>query len=573
MKNSILNFAASLVIAAFCFISCDKSSNQENTFKYLAVQIDEGDNWSIVDEDGNIVVDREYSSDYKISPISNDGTYWVYSDSEKRYQLFSIDSPKHPIINTEYEQALRFVNNKAFVCDGNNPIQIINEKGEIIKTLPKDICEVSLPAKLVSQHKRFLYKNNKGLYGYLDKEGNIIIPAKYQNAKHFSDDLALVKREINSSQWDVIDQFGEVVYGRIDENKYDLDYDYSFSNGMIAATEVNEEGALVYLNKNGEIALRPKKIYKKGPQYECGPEGFSFKDGIAVVIDKSDNVCVIDEQGECIIRPGKYSKIHFLGNGHFAVASNENNKWKIVDINDNPISDNSFGQLLYLKLGDKYIAYDKVFYLVNQKGEEVKNVEFDNIDWVANNQITYVDFEHIAAELVQNLDSTGYTPLNGNIRPKEIASIFNLAPQENLRNKRYIELPSDTIDNIWVEVSVNFNARAQVEKTHYETVSDGWFAYRRTISDGWNWNDDAELADIYLEIKNLPFYSSNSLQNLCKKIEEALLQKGFKKLDDQYSYEACNGNSYTVISLNSRDKFSITIYPNRNFSELDNECF
>ena len=44
-------------------------------------------------------------------------------------------------------------------------------------------------------------------------------------------------------------------------------------------------------------------------------------------MDKNDNVCVINEQGESLIRPGKYSKIQYLGNGQFAVESNESSEW------------------------------------------------------------------------------------------------------------------------------------------------------------------------------------------------------------------------------------------------------
>lgn len=572
MKTNIFNVGASLILVAFCFISCNKSSNEENSSKYLPVQIAAGDNWSIVDEEGNIVVDREYSLDTEISPITENGTYWVYSNSDKLYQLFSIHSPKRPIISSEYGQALRFVNNKAFVCDGNNPIQIINEKGEIIKTLPKDICEVSLPDKIVAHHDRFLYKNNKGLYGYLDEEGNIIIPATYYNAKHFSDGLALVKREKTSYEWDIIGTSGDIVYGKIDENQYHFDYDYSFSNGMIAVNEANEERALVYLNKNGEIALRPRKIYKKGSESNCGPKGYLFKDGIAVVMDKNDNVCVINEQGESLIRPGKYSKIQYLGNGQFAVESNESSEWKIVDINDNQISDKNFGRFTFLKLGDKYIVYDKVFYLVTQKGEEVKNVEFNNINVRGRNQIIYIDVEQIAKEFVQKIDSTGFIPFKGKTLPKDIASIYNLKPQEHLRYKKYIELPNDTINSYTTEISVNFNERPQVEKHHEEIISDGWFAYRKIVSDGWGWNNNAQIEDIYIEFKDIPFYvDENFKKNLQKKIGEELVKKGFIELDN--SFEARNGNSYTSISIDfsSSDKF-IYISPNRNYSEINTDC-
>ena len=218
------------------------------------------------------------------------------------------------------------------------------------------------------------------------------------------------------------------------------------------------------------------------------------------------------------------------------------------------------------------IAYDKVFYLVTQKGEEVKNVEFNNINVSGRNHIIYIDVEQIAKEFVQKVDSTGFIPFKGKTLPKDIASIYNLKPQEHLRYKKYIELPNDTINSYTTEISVNFNERPQVEKHHEEIISDGWFAYRKIVSDGWGWNNNAQIENIYIEFKDIPFYvDENFKKNLQKKIGEELVKKGFIELDN--SFEARNGNSYTSISIDfsSSDKF-IYISPNRNYSEINTDC-
>lgn len=578
MKTSIFNVGASLILVAFCFISCNKSSNEENSFKYLPVQIDAGDNWSIVDEEGNIVVDREYSSNDELSPISNNGAYWVYSNAGKTCQLYTIHSPKKPIVNTEFGQASCFINGISFVCDGVNPIQIINEEGKLIKTLSKDINLVTIPSNFNNTTTRIPFKDKTGKFGYLDLEGNISIPAKYYTATHFYDDFALAKQDSSSSEWNIIGTQEDIIYGKIDERKYEFNNDYIFSEGKIGVTE-KASGSLIYLNKKGEIALSPSKTYKKGITfkngrlyYQCGRDGFVFKDGFAVVVDKNDNVCVIDEQGECIIRSGKYSRINNLGKGYFAVERNDENTWEIVDKNDDLVLNEEFPIITNYKLGENFIVYDDGVYLRSINKKETKERKFHFTDFEVNNTVEYIDVEQIAKEFVQKIDSTGFIPFKGKTLPKDIASIYNLKPQEHLRYKKYIELPNDTINSYTTEISVNFNERPQVEKHHEEIISDGWFAYRKIVSDGWGWNNNAQIEDIYIEFKDIPFYvDENFKKNLQKKIGEELVKKGFIELDN--GFEARNGNSYTVIDIvfSSSDKH-IYISPNRNYSEINTDC-
>ena len=156
--------------------------------------------------------------------------------------------------------------------------------------------------------------------------------------------------------------------GKIDLNKYELIFPYSFSEGKIAVTEKTDERALVYLNSKGEIALRTNKIFLNGRSYLCGPEGNLFKDGIAVVVDQNNNACVIDEQGEYLIRPGKYSNINYIGKGNFVVS--KNNRWYIINKNDDIISEELPGQILFVdnnQIGNNYILANpnRTFGIVN----------------------------------------------------------------------------------------------------------------------------------------------------------------------------------------------------------------
>jgi hypothetical protein len=70
------------------FTCCDSSKG----IKYMAVQLEKGDDWSIIDEDGNVVVKEEYDKDDIVSMVYENDVFWVKSN--KKYNLYSIDSPK-----------------------------------------------------------------------------------------------------------------------------------------------------------------------------------------------------------------------------------------------------------------------------------------------------------------------------------------------------------------------------------------------------------------------------------------------------------------------------------------------
>lgn len=63
-----------LLIATLIISGCDRQLSN-NSFKYIPAQIEKGDNWSIIDQNGEVIVRNEYSEDSKLSPISDNGTH------------------------------------------------------------------------------------------------------------------------------------------------------------------------------------------------------------------------------------------------------------------------------------------------------------------------------------------------------------------------------------------------------------------------------------------------------------------------------------------------------------------
>lgn len=98
-----------------------------------------------------------------------------------------------------------------------------------------------------------------GMYGYLDRNGNLAIPAIFTCAHPFSEGLALVStskmpRHYNSAEWK------NVRYGFIDTSgefviPQKFNYGSSFHDGL---ARMNVVGDSIYIDRTGEVVLKPK---------------------------------------------------------------------------------------------------------------------------------------------------------------------------------------------------------------------------------------------------------------------------------------------------------------------------
>ncbi|MCB0644025.1 MAG: WG repeat-containing protein, partial [Phaeodactylibacter sp.] len=79
-----------------------------------------------------------------------------------------------------------------------------------------------------------------GLYGFIDRHGQQIIPAIYEDAGMFSDGLAPVMVD---GRWGFIDRDGRVIIPP------ELDLVQSFKNGLAL---IEQEGRFAYINKIGK---------------------------------------------------------------------------------------------------------------------------------------------------------------------------------------------------------------------------------------------------------------------------------------------------------------------------------
>ena len=266
MKN-ICTQLCCLMFLALYLTSCGGGSDKSDfKFDYLAVQIEKGDNWSIMDANGKILVKEEYSPEDEISVVSPEGVYWVKSGIDGKFRLYSIDSPKQPIISDEYAYVTIFMDGRSFVSDGENPIQVIDTKGKVRNTLSKEIRAVMSFESIMSD--RIAYVNKNGDCGYLDMDGDIVVEAQYYQVYPFSDGVALVENA-DENKLHIIANNGKEK-GTIDLDRYEVANFFFlpiYKEGKLAVTEKANHNRLLYLGKNGEKVLEFPKNYERTGLY------------------------------------------------------------------------------------------------------------------------------------------------------------------------------------------------------------------------------------------------------------------------------------------------------------------
>lgn len=533
-----------MAVAACVFISCG-GKKQERSLEYLPVQMEKDGNWSIVDTDGKVVVDNEYAPEDGISDIYDDGQYWVKSGD--KYRLFNISSPKKPITDDEYDGVTDFSEGRAFVSHVGEPIQMIDCKGKVLTTLSKEVKAV----KSSFNDGMAIYTDTNDKFGYIGLNGEIAIKAKYDLSYGFNEGYAITYMNDKVA---IIDKKGNKTGDVPARHLYAL-----FQEGK--AAKMNFSDRLVFVNHKGETVLKPKKEYTSVYGGAMG-----FVDGYCVVQTKDNELAVIDDKGETVIRTGKYKNLLNCGNGIFVAKSND--KYGLIDKDDNKLIDFKYDEYGCRTSTDKYIFKDGSSYiLVDKDGNEVKGVEFASIAYGITTGVTFTDIKGGVSAIIEPLSTTtGYEPIKGKLSAPDIAAIYRMKP-DSTNFSTDIELPESKAGEWKMVVTLEFNERVTKHNMHMETVDDGWFAHEKMVDDGWSWNPDAMLSAVYLHVN----VTGAKVSDVSAALDKALVAKGFKAVGDAPIYEAKRANGkYIHISIredSSKSTITLVCNPNSNYSE------
>lgn len=156
----------------------------------------------------------------------------------------------------------------------------INAKGEIVFPFKNTDIQIDRSAKVfpLSDNRRKVHLHDASnqqsyySYGYLDENNSLVIPATFEDASNYSEGLAAVCRHEGSQPyWGYIDKEGHVV----------IDYKYTnvpgdFHDGFAKVTKKNRK--VVFINKEGQVV---------SPEYD---EATDFYNGYAFVVVTNNGI-------------------------------------------------------------------------------------------------------------------------------------------------------------------------------------------------------------------------------------------------------------------------------------------
>lgn len=205
---------------------------------------------------------------------------------------------------------------------------------------------------------RIVFYDENDLYGYLDYEGNIVIPAQYSYANLFQGGVA----QVTLNDEDVfIDLSGKELFKRstiadqFEEEVYGPDI-YTFSDGL---ARVETYSAAGYIDKSGKFVI-PMGKYSGGSD---------FGSGVVQVFDEDYNSFFIDKEQERLFEPNEDYTYNVFVNGRSIIYNYDNEQYGVVnqagEIIAKPLFDYAEDFVGHLALYKEVGKYG----VINQKGE------------------------------------------------------------------------------------------------------------------------------------------------------------------------------------------------------------
>jgi WG containing repeat len=232
------------------------------------------------------------------------------------------------------------------------------------------------------EEKLYMIIFNKS-YGFIDKNGKVVIEPKYDIADHFLEGRAPVKTQ---EKWGFIDKSGEIVI----EPKFDRAYSF---NGGLASVKI--EGKYGFIDKTGKVVIEP--MYDLAIQFSEGLAAVKI-DGKYGFIDKSGKVVIdpkfqqpsffkeglasvkiegkydfIDKSGKMVIEP-KFDSIDSFSQGLARVEIER--KWGFIDKTGKMVIEPKFDGATSFRKGLALVKIEDQSFLIDKTGEVIDGPYF-----------------------------------------------------------------------------------------------------------------------------------------------------------------------------------------------------
>jgi hypothetical protein len=189
----------SIAIIIALLASCGGGDKEISVVELIPVK--SGKYFQYIDKDGKIIINPQFGeatvfrNNLALVKTSGDEPRWGYISEDGKY-----------VITAKYKNATIFSEDMAWVVSENSVPTAINAKGEIKITL-QDAQNVNIFKDGLAAYS---LSDGSGIkWGFIDKEGKIIINPQFSATGNFNDKKCAVKNK--DGKWGYIDKEGKII--------------------------------------------------------------------------------------------------------------------------------------------------------------------------------------------------------------------------------------------------------------------------------------------------------------------------------------------------------------------------
>lgn len=521
-----------LAAAAIALVVASCSSKPK--VSYMPAKADDGDNWGLVDANGEFLFSDEFAS--RPSAVVN-GYFFV--EESDGYTVYRAEKTPKPVGDLTNLASCGYYNEGVMpVAHKGEPVSFVDSDGNVKFTLD-EVDGVRVRGVFgMFINGRCAFRTVDDDWGAIDTDGNVVIKPRYHGAPVFIDDLATVVCAGDDIAC-LIDRNGNVKSAL----PSDIDDISPMVDGYAFATSGEEEGRMLMIDKKGKVTKLPA-VVRYVTAWNSKYIVFENSDG-------EEGIMTIG--GEVKVR-AKYDHIELLANGGF--IGKRGGKYMLIDPESGEtqkVSDETGSAVRYAYLFSNIFDYD--FELVSEgksgkmllrsydgdkKGrpmERFKNridIEIVNSD--------YYDYDAVTDDFLAMFDGDG---LKGYPFGSRMGSYANPSHStEWYRGDRSMSISPDC-SNTYFGVS-----SASVRSDEYIVYDSTPYASYYT----WSFNPQSTVDEFSLTIS---FNGNNYRDDLTEHFAKALREKfniqvseGSKGLYDGFCCVYNDG--YEAITIKSR---------------------
>lgn len=311
----------------------------------------EGIRWGYINEVGQFNISPQFN---QAGDFQKNGLAIVLIDDS----WGAIDQTGKFIVEPQYSSFGGYSEGRAVVNDQEG-FKVIDENGNILFKSDNFIGEFQDGKAQFTK----VDQNGQWLYGYINREGDIIIPAKYLSAADFNNGKAVVQPK--DGEYQIIDEQGNIL------QTFNYAYVGEMREGLLPFKE-NQDGKFGFIDEVGKVKI--------SPQFSSVSV---FQDGRAVV-NTSENFLnqygLIDKKGQFMIPP-IYNDIQIIGEQRAAVgtAIDKNqpfigSKYAVTDLDGNLLTDFNYYDISNYDKGYASVYDNTNTFFIDKKGQTVKNL-------------------------------------------------------------------------------------------------------------------------------------------------------------------------------------------------------